>query len=91
MEENMQAYLTLEGHKLFANDATQVVRLMRNADFVPMDSDKEFMREYAKRAKLHNHDAAIETDSVQHFVDSLIRFGFLEKRPVRGQDNEQQG
>lgn len=75
----MTTYLTIDGERFFADTAPQLVRMLREASFVPSDNDKEFMREVAERAKLQNHESNISTDSMEAFVEDLIKAGFLKR------------
>ncbi len=73
-------YLTNDGQKFFADSSAQLVRLLREASFVPSDNDKDFMAEVAERVTLQDHTAHVATDNVENFIESLVACGFLKRR-----------
>jgi len=73
-------YLTNDGQEFFADNAAQLVRMLREDAFVESDNDKEFMREVAKRVQLQDRRARIATENVKVFVESLVDAGFLERK-----------
>lgn len=73
----MQVYTMQNGGRIIANNAADLVSQMRKLSFTPSRSVHEYMEEVAEAAKDHDRTARIPTDSVDNFVEALLRVGFI--------------
>ena len=71
----MKTYV-VNGKRVAASSAEDLVSKMRRASFTATATDQEFMAEVAARMMLQS-SAEIRTDSAEAFVADLIRAGVI--------------
>lgn len=64
---------------VFEGSPKDIVIQMHDSSMAPSTSDKDWMKETSERAKMQTGGAVIRTDTPDHFVADLIKFGMLKE------------